>query len=126
MIAQGVLPFQYQGEKGSSGMTALSGLPVYLDLMQAMGLRESIRRHVHVRGEASQGWKDEQIIPSLILLNLAGGDCVDDLRTLESDEGFCRVLKPLRVLEEALANLPEGVAPLAGVAEVMLRPDTAR
>jgi hypothetical protein len=30
---------------------------------------------------------------SLILLNLAGGDCVDDLRVLEGDEGFCRVLR---------------------------------
>jgi len=29
----------------------------------------------------------------LVLLNLAGGDCVDDLRILEGDEGFCRVLE---------------------------------
>ena len=28
---------------------------------------------------------------SLVLLNLAGGDCVDDLRVLEGDEGFARV-----------------------------------
>jgi hypothetical protein len=27
-----------------------------------------------------------------MLLNLAGGDCVDDLRILEKDEGFCKVL----------------------------------
>jgi hypothetical protein len=40
----------------------------------------------------SQGWTDEQIILSLVLLNLAGGDSVDDIRMLEKDEGFCRVL----------------------------------
>ena len=28
---------------------------------------------------------------SLVLLNLAGGDCVEDLRVLEGDEGFARV-----------------------------------
>jgi len=28
-----------------------------------------------------------------VLLNLAGGDCVDDIKTLEADEGFCEVLK---------------------------------
>jgi hypothetical protein len=32
------------------------------------------------------------MILSLILLNLAGGDCVDDLRILEKDEGFSEVL----------------------------------
>jgi len=33
------------------------------------------------------------VITSLVLLNLAGGDAVDDLRILEKDEGFCRVLR---------------------------------
>ncbi len=46
---------------------------------------------MHVRG--SQGWTDEQILESLILLNLAGEDCVEDLTRLEKDEGFCRVLR---------------------------------
>lgn len=41
----------------------------------------------------TQGWTDEQIITSLILLNLAGGDCVDDMNILEKDEGFCKVLQ---------------------------------
>jgi hypothetical protein len=30
---------------------------------------------------------------SLILLNLAGGECVEDLNRLEGDEGFCRILE---------------------------------
>ena len=33
------------------------------------------------------------MVMSLILLNLAGGDCVDDLKILEADEGFCEVLR---------------------------------
>ena len=40
-----------------------------------------------------RGWTDSENCITLILLNLAGGDCVNDLRTLESDEGFCRLLK---------------------------------
>ena len=90
-MSQGVLPFQYEEDKKEAGMTALSGLPVYLDLAQVMGLSESISRHVQVRKD-SQGWTDKQTVLSLILLNLAGGDCVDDLRVVERDEGFCRVL----------------------------------
>jgi hypothetical protein len=30
---------------------------------------------------------------SLVLLNLAGGDCVDDLQIVEADEGFCRIFR---------------------------------
>jgi len=30
MIAQGVLPFQYEVERTGKGMTALGGLPLYL------------------------------------------------------------------------------------------------
>jgi len=71
-------------------MTALAGLPVYLDLASVLNLGETIARHLQVK---TQGWTDEQIILSLIVLNLAGGDCVDDLRILEADEGFCTVLR---------------------------------
>jgi hypothetical protein len=33
------------------------------------------------------------MVTSLVLLDLAGGNAVDDLRILEKDEGFCRVLR---------------------------------
>jgi hypothetical protein len=90
-MAQGVLPYKYEEERNESGMTALAGLPIYLDLASVLGISECIRTHVHVR-ESGQGWTDEQAILSLMLLNLAGGDCVDDIRILEKDEGFCKVL----------------------------------
>ena len=67
-------------------MTALAGLPAYMDLAQVMKVRESIERHLHLRG-GGQGWSDAQVVTSLILLNLAGGECVDDLRVMEGDEG---------------------------------------
>ena len=65
---------------------------MYLDLMQQARMRRSIGLHVRVR-EGGQGWSDAQTIISLVLLNLAGGDSVDDLRIMEKDEGFCRVLR---------------------------------
>ena len=91
-MAQGQLQFQYEQEKRESGMTALAGLPVYLDLARVMGLGRAIERHLHVR-DGGQGWSDAQVVMSLILLNLAGGGCVDDLRVVEGDEGFCRVMR---------------------------------
>ena len=91
-MSQGILPFKYEAEKKTTGMTALAGLPAYLDLARVIGLGQSIQRHLKVR-EGSQGWTDSQMMLSLVLLNLAGGDCVEDIRIVEADDGFCEVLK---------------------------------
>ena len=91
-MPQGVLPFQYQEETSSAGMTGLTGLPLYLDLAYVAGLCQSIGRHLK-RRRGKQGWSDAQLITSLVLLNLAGGDSVEDLEILEKDEGFSQVLR---------------------------------
>jgi len=41
-MSQGVLGFKYEEEKHDTEMTGLAGLPVYLDLLHAMGLSELI------------------------------------------------------------------------------------
>jgi len=94
-MAQGVLPFQYEEAKVDAGSTSHAGLPVYLDLFEAFGLRESLDRHVGARGD--QGFSDSQMGLSFILLNLVGGDCIGDLDVLEKDAGFCRVLRKCEV-----------------------------
>lgn len=90
-MTQGVLPFKYEEEKSNSGMTALAGLPLYLDLAEVIGLSKSIQKHLKIR-TGSQGWTDTQVVLAIVLLNLAGGDCVDDLKILEADQGFCAIL----------------------------------
>lgn len=47
----------------------------------------SIEQNVKAAGE--QGWTDAESVLSLLLLNLVGGDCVEDVEKLESDKGFC-------------------------------------
>jgi len=89
-MSQGVLGFKYEEEKHDTGMTGLAGLPIYLDLLQAMGLSELIGRHLQVK---ERGWTDAQMVLSLMLLNIAGGDCVEDLGKVQKDEGFCRILR---------------------------------
>jgi len=88
-MPQGALPYKYEEEKRSAGLTALAGLPVYLDLASVLGLGDHLRAHLHVK---VRGWTDEQIVTSLVLLNLAGGDSVDDMRILARDDGFSTVL----------------------------------
>lgn len=95
-MAQGVFDFQYEVEKRSGGMTGLAGLPLYLEFGYIMGLGSAISSRLDIRGD-KQGWSDEQVVMALILLNLAGGDCVSDLRVLAGDDGFCRILKSICV-----------------------------
>ena len=89
-MSQGVLGFKYEEERHDTGMTGLAGLPVYLDLLDAMGFPELIGGHLQVK---QRGWMDAQMVLALMLLNIAGGDCVEDLGKVQKDEGFCRILR---------------------------------
>ena len=91
-MQQSALPYKYEAEKNESGLTALGGLPVYLDLASVAGLRGALTKHLGVR-RGTQGWDDSQMVTALILLNLAGGECVEDMETIEADDGFCRVIR---------------------------------
>ena len=93
MYKQGLLPFRYECEPTESGMTALAGIPAYLELAIVSGLPGSIERHLGACIIKEQGWTDTQIVMSLILLNIAGGDSVEDVRILENDEGLAKLLR---------------------------------
>jgi hypothetical protein len=98
-MPQGLLPFQFKIEDAGKKLTALAGLLVYLDLMLALRVRESIRNHVCATGE--QGWLDEQVIFALVLLNIAGGEVVEDIEVLERDGGLTELI---------LAMEPQGMS----------------
>lgn len=91
-MSQGVFSFQYEVEKRPGGMTALAGLPTYLEFGYVMGLSKAIENRLRIRS-GDQGWSDCETVMALILLNLADGQGISDLDILEGDEGFCRVLR---------------------------------
>ena len=91
-MAQGIFAFQYEVEKRHGGMTALAGLPTYLEFGYVMGLSKAIENRLRIRS-SDQGWSDCETVMALILLNLADGQGISDLDILEGDEGFCRVLR---------------------------------
>jgi len=63
-MAQGVFPFKYESEKKITGMTALGGLPAYMDIAQVVGLSKSVQKYLKVRA-GGQGWTDAQMVLSL-------------------------------------------------------------
>ena len=94
MTSQTILPFQYEVEKRSSNLTSLAGLPLYLELAHAITLFRSINHWLKIR-RSEQGFTDAQILSALILLQIAGGDSIDDLNRLKSDDGFISVANRL-------------------------------
>ena len=88
MLTQALLPIRYIPDSDTA-MTSFAGLPLYMDLAMASGLCSKITTHLQVK---ERGWTDLQIIMSLILLNLSGGTCIDDIDRLESDEGLRSLL----------------------------------
>ena len=91
MRSDGMLGYEYVGDSSSSRMTGHAGLLPYLDLACVLGLSREVDARVGICGE--QGWLDRHHVLSLILLNVAGGECVEDIRMLEADAGLCRIFR---------------------------------
>lgn len=88
-MSQDSLPFQYKAEKNNSGLTGFAGLPLYVELCKQSGLVEYIEQTLQTK---TRGWTDSEMILSLLLLNIAGGDCITDIDRLERDSGLRTLL----------------------------------
>jgi hypothetical protein len=82
-----MLPFQYEREKKESGLTAFGGIGLYLDLLKATKVRRMLDGQIG-RSQGRQGYRDSDIGEALLLLNLVGGECIEDIDRLEGDEGL--------------------------------------
>lgn len=89
MMPQVTLPFQYQSEKNTSGLTGFAGLPLYLELAIKSGFTQYIQETLNTK---ARGWTDTEMILSLLWLNLTGGDCISDIERLEQDAGLRTLL----------------------------------
>jgi hypothetical protein len=49
ITAQGILPLEYEVEKKTTAMTAMGGLPIYIDLAKMIGLGRSIQKHLKIQ-----------------------------------------------------------------------------
>ena len=86
-----MLSYQYESEPTATEMTGFAGLLPYLDLACLLGVLEAVDAEVGISGR--QGWLDRQHVLALVLLNLAGGESMDDIRLLEADAGLCKLVQ---------------------------------
>lgn len=88
-MTQEALPFQYSSAKKASKITGFAGLPLYLELAIKSGLTKQIENSLNLK---HRGWTDVELLLSLIMLNIAGGDCISDISRLEQDSGLRTLL----------------------------------
>jgi len=86
-----MVSYDFVAEPTSTQLTGFAGLLPYIDLACVLGVLQSVDEQVGVAGP--QGWLDRQHVLALMLLNLAGGECIEDIRLLEADAGLCRIVR---------------------------------
>lgn len=90
-MPQNLFSYQYQ-ETSKSAYTSLGGLPLFMEMAKVSGLSESLHRSLKLN---SQGWSDQEIIESIIQLNITGGECIEDIDRLEADKGLTHLTQNL-------------------------------
>ena len=73
-----LLSYKFEEAKKTTALTGLAGLPVFMDFMHALSFDKVLRQELDTEVSAKCLWKDSTIAICLVLLNLAGGACVDD------------------------------------------------
>jgi len=89
---QNLLAYKYEEWKKSSALTGYAGLPVYLDFLHGLQIDGVLRQELDTAESSACLWKPSEIVANLLLLNLAGGDRVEDLPRLPATPGLCRLL----------------------------------
>lgn len=137
-----LLPFQLDSEPATDTLTAFGGLPLVAQTCRSLGLPQSVARHLQLK-QRQRGFNEATLVESFVLLNAAGGDCLEDFRRLAEDPGLPTLLGHAVPLpdtarkflyafhrDEAIvtakaqrpagqvAFIPEDTAPLQGLAQV--------
>jgi len=89
-ISQGLLPFQLIEDASKVVLTSFGGLPLVMETFRALGLPQSIQRHLPLLQREGK-YREANYIESFISVFAAGGECVDDFEILRADEGLMKL-----------------------------------
>ena len=89
-ISQGLLPFQLIQDTSKVLLTSFGGLPLVMETFRALGLPQSIQRHLPLLQRQGK-YREADYIESFISVFAAGGDCVDDFEMLRGDEALIKL-----------------------------------
>lgn len=84
-ISQYPLPFQLIQETSKVLVTSFGGLPLVMETFRALGLPQSIRKHLPVLQRQSKN-READYMESFVSRFAAGGDYVDDFEISRADK----------------------------------------
>ena len=85
------LRFELDPEPLQETLTALGGIPLVVQAFRSLGLPRSIQEHVRVK-QRQRGYDDATFVESFVILNAAGGECVEDFERLRQDPGLAEMI----------------------------------
>ncbi len=91
-----LLPIKCESDPTGSKLSGFSGVLPYVDLLDLLKIPQAADAFLGTGGE--QGWMDRHHVITAILLNIVGGDCVDDISILEDDDGLRAIMHKIEVV----------------------------
>ncbi len=85
------LLFEVDPEPLPEMLTAFGGIPLVVQAFRSLGLPQSVREQVRVK-ERQRGYDEATFVESFVVLNAAGGECVDDFERLRQDPGLAEMI----------------------------------
>ena len=90
-VTEQPLPFQLEPEPATEVLTGYGGIPMVVQTLRSMRMPQAIQQHVHIK-ERQRGYDESTFVESFIVLNAAGGDCLEDFGRLREDSGLAELL----------------------------------
>src|SRR5215470_13818348 len=85
------LLFELDPKPAEERLTSWGGIPLVVQAFRSLGLPGSVKQHVVVK-ERQRGYDEATFVESFVVLNAAGGECLDDLERLRADPGLAELI----------------------------------
>jgi hypothetical protein len=83
--------FDIDPEPIQDSITACAGLTLVAETFRGLRMGQSVNRHVEIK-QRDRGFDEGTYVESFVLLNAAGGDCLDDFEQLREDQALTQLL----------------------------------
>ena len=85
------LAFEIDPEPVKERWTGRAGIPMLVEASRRLGVPNSVKRNVTAK-QRDRGFDEATMVESFIILNAAGGECLDDFEILREDEGLSELI----------------------------------